>query len=343
LEQSSDRLLVRCVVGGVLQDRKGVNLPESDLRLSVLTDKDREDARWALGAGFDYLALSFVRSAADVRELRELLEAANSEAHIISKVETPQAVADLDAVIAASDAILVARGDLGVEMKVELLPRIQKDICQLCRRTGTPVIVATQMLQSMVDTPVPTRAEVSDVANAIVDGADALMLSAETAVGQYPVKAVEMIRRIAAETEHNEQGRVQHDAVNAAVPGVTRALAQGMAVIAGELNTTVNLAWTSQGNLARLVSKYRLPGRLVALTHSQATRRRMALYFGVWSVCLHRPSTERARIEAVDRLLTERGWAAKGDSVVMGIGPQELAVRDTGEIDIHLVDTVRPL
>ena len=338
VKTDSEGLTCQCIVGGTIRDHKGVNLPDSDLRMSALTEKDLDDVRWAAASGLDYIALSFVHSAEDVHALRRRLAELAADIHIVSKIETPQAVEDIDAIIEASDAILVARGDLGVEMDVERVPLVQKRIADRCRQAGKPVIVATQMLQSMVQSPVPTRAEVSDVANAIIDGADAVMLSAETAVGRYPVEAVEVMSRVAAQTEAYDQERMRSITVNKARPGVTSAVAQSVVTIAEEVNAKAVAVWTDGGKVARGISKHRLDKPVIALTPSEATRRRMALYYGITSVRAHKPETVEEQIAAVDRALTSGGWADAGDLVVVGIGPRSLECGDTGSISIHAVN-----
>jgi len=204
-DRGGDRLQCACEIGGTIKSRKGMNFPDSDLNVPTLTDKDQNDLAWVAKSELDFVALSFVRKSADVHQLRDRLNALGRNIPIISKIETPQAVRDIDGVIEVSDAILIARGDLGVEVDVERVPLIQKDVAERCRHAGKPVIVATQMLQSMVSAPVPTRAEVSDVANAIMDGADAVMLSAESAIGDYPLQSVETMRRIAVQTDRYDQ------------------------------------------------------------------------------------------------------------------------------------------
>jgi pyruvate kinase len=334
---SAGEVVGRCEVGGVIRERKGVNLPDSDLGLSALTEKDRDDARWAVAAGADYLALSFVRSAADVMALRGLLDGLGADVPIVVKLETPQAVAHLDEVLAATDAVLVARGDLGVELDLAMVPRLQKEIVDATRRRGKPVIVATQMLQSMISSPVPTRAEASDVANAILDGADAVMLSGETAVGQYPVEAVEMLMRIAAETERYDQNRMTSLTVNETESGVAPAVAESIQLVASRLAAKAAAVWTRRGRLARLLSKHRLDLPVVAFTEDEAVRRRMALSYGLIPVRADRPATLPEQLALVDRVLRARGLASPGDTVVFGVGPQSVGATDSGAVTIHVV------
>lgn len=330
-----------CEFGGSIGEHKGINLPDTDLCLASLTDKDREDARWAVASGLDYLALSFVRSADDIGALRAMLTELGANIHIVAKVETPRAVANLDAIIAAADAILIARGDLGVELDVARVPRIQKNICDLCREAGKPAIVATQMLQSMIHAPSPTRAEVSDAANAIVDGADALMLSGETAVGQYAREAVRTLRRVAVETEAYDEDRLQPVRVNVRQAGVTAAVAHSMRLIADELQPQSLVVWTDKGGIARLLSKHRPNRPIVALAPTEKVRRRMSLYYGVTAFCADKPGDEAKQLAVADERLQACGFARPGDIIVAGFGPHSLERGDTGSISIHTVQAAR--
>jgi len=337
-DKTSDSVECECLVAGPVGSNKGVNLPDTDLCVDTLTEKDLDDLRWAAESDLDYIALSFVRSAADVTALSTRLTQLNSGMHIVSKIETPQAVADIEAIIDASDAILVARGDLGVEVETERVPLIQKNITALCRDAGKPVIIATQMLQSMVDSPVPTRAEVSDVANAILDAADAVMLSAETAIGKFPVAAVETMHRIA---EHSEQFDQQHHismTVNIRLGGVTSCVAHGIGALAERVGAKAVAIWTERGNTARLVSKHRLDLPVIALTGDVHTQRRMALLYGVNAVQADAPADLSARIVQADRILLEQGFVSDGDLIVIGFGARALDVGATGSINIHMVD-----
>lgn len=335
--KSRGRLSCACEVGGTLRAHKGVNLPDSDLNLDPLTTKDRDDLRFAIESQLDYVAISFVRKPDDVLQLRALLDQSSASLHIVSKIETPQAVRNLDAIIVASDAVIVARGDLGVEMDVAHVPRVQKTIVARCRRAGKPVIVATQMLQSMIESPMPTRAEVSDVANAIVDGADAVMLSGETAVGKYPIEAVAMMRRIAQDTEAYDQDQTPACAVNAASPGVSAAVAASIRGMVEQLAPRAVVVWTEAGTLARLVSRHRLDRPVIALTPSEAVRRRMALYFGVFARVMTPPRDTATRFTAIDAALVPDGWAEPGSLVILGVGPESLARGNTGAIAIRIV------
>ena len=339
VNKDPDGLDCQCVVSGKVSNNKGINCPDSDIQLSALTERDLECARWAANASVDYLAFSFVRNADEVHQLRKILDELDSDIPIVSKIETPQAIKNIEAIINASDAILVARGDLGVEMDVESVPFLQKDIVERCQRAGKPVIVATQMLQSMVDSPVPTRAEVSDVANAIIDGADAVMLSAETAVGRFPVETIQVINRIAAQTERYDQNLRPPTTANSDCEGITCAIARGLEAISSQTNPEVVAVWTKNGELAQTLSKHRLDKPVLAMTPSPATLRRLSLSYGIIPRLSEKPETEKERIKTVDRILLTEGWVKSGDTVVMGLGPQSLEFGDTGSITIHAVSS----
>jgi len=376
VERQPDRLTCTCEVAGTLSDRKGINLPDTDLEMPVLTDKDLADLDWAVTADLDYVAMSFVRRASDVDSLRaeiasrgvlapetdrtgdrplDRAEDRPAHPHIVSKIETPQAVADIDAIVAASDAVLVARGDLGVQLDLAAVPLIQKDIARRCRLANKPVIIATQMLQSMVGSPVPTRAEVSDVANAILDDADAVMLSAETSVGQYPVEAVRVIERVAAHTEGfalraagfsrgpggdrvlptqvagDLQGRdspLEAQSLRAAITG-------GAASIATELRPGAVCVWSLSGQTACWLSKQRLGAPVIGLAPDERIARRMCLYYGVTPLIIQRPLSDAEMISTLQRLLTERGWVQAGELFMVVAGSSTATGHSSHAIFLH--------
>ncbi len=270
------------VNGGMLSERKGVNVPGVVLPLSAMTDKDRVDLDFGLTLGIDWVALSFVQRAADIVEAQAVIQ---GRAGIIAKLEKPAAVECLDEILAVTDAVMVARGDLGVEMPAEQVPAIQRRIVRECRKLGKPVIVATQMLESMVSAPVPTRAEASDVATAIYDGADAVMLSAESAAGQFPVEAVAMMDRIIAQTEADPHYREAIDASHTQ-PAANTADAIGWAArsVAGLLDVAAMVAYTSSGSSALRMARERPRAPIIGMTPKRETARRLALVWGVNSV-----------------------------------------------------------
>ncbi|MBV7257526.1 pyruvate kinase [Pacificimonas sp. WHA3] len=277
-----DRIETTVMNDGELNDRKGINVPDAVIPLPALTEKDRRDLDFALDQGVDWIALSFVQRPDDVAEARRLIA---GRAALLAKIEKPRAMDRLEDILEMSDALMVARGDLGVELPPEQVPRAQKEIVQLARRAGKAVVVATQMLDSMITSPTPTRAEVSDVANAIYEGADALMLSAETAAGDYPIEAVKMMHAIALEAEADpEFGRHVH--FTETMPQPTTA--DAMSTAAGQVLQTVPCAlvscFTSSGSTARRASRERLPVPLLVLTPKRETARRIGLLWGVYAV-----------------------------------------------------------
>lgn len=335
------RLRCVCEVGGTIRTRKGVNLPDSDLVVSALTDDDRRHAAWACEHGVEYVAISFVRKASDVDELRGLLPDPNRGPHVVSKIETPQALNDIDAIIRRSDAVLVARGDLGVELDLARVPLVQKDITRRCQAAAKPVIIATQMLQSMVNEPYATRAEVSDVANAVFDAADAVMLSAETSVGRYPVESVTTMNRIAAEAESYVVRRAETftaDSVATQYPE-TEAMARAADVLARQAEAVLVAAWTRFGHTVRLLSKCRLNRPVVGITADKSVCGRMSLYYGVFPLTIPRPARVRDMLHELDRTLLARKLCKSGDCVVViaGRGVEELGSTDNALL-VHTVE-----
>lgn len=278
-EAGLDFAVTRVVTGGILSERKGVNVPGVVLPLSALTQKDRDDLDFGLSLGVDWVALSFVQRAADIDEVKAIVL---GRAAIVAKLEKPAAIDSLDAILTATDAVMVARGDLGVEMPAEQVPAIQKRIVRACRRLGKPVIVATQMLESMINAPVPTRAEASDVATAIYDGADAVMLSAESASGQFPVESVAMMSRIIVQTEADPQYRASLDASHTP-PAARTADAIGWAArsVASLLDVAVMVAYTSSGTSALSMARERPRASILGVTPHASTARRLSLVWGV--------------------------------------------------------------
>jgi pyruvate kinase len=311
---------VTCMVevGGLLKDNKGLNLPGAAVSVPTITRKDAEDLAFGQEVGVDYVALSFVRSADDIHKARKLVAQRNTP--LIAKIEKPQAVDDLEAIAAAADGIMVARGDLGVEMPLEKLPAIQKRMVRTVNQRGGVVIVATEMLESMVNNPRPTRAEVSDVANAILDGADAVMLSGETAAGRFPLEACATMARIVEETEtHNVRdsrltpfGHLGED-VSAGVAAAAVAASEQMGI-----DTIVT--YTERGYTARLIAEFRPTAQIVALTPNPETVNRMALYWGVQGRLVSRCQSTDAMLKQVRRLCRDQGICQVGNPVVLVAG-----------------------
>ena len=322
---------IRCrvLVGGQLKDHKGINLPGAAISVPTLTRKDIDDLAFGQELGVDYVALSFVRTASDVRQARK--HVAKLGTPLIAKIEKPQAVQDLDAIAEAADGIMIARGDLGVEMPLEKLPGTQKDAVNAANERGGLVIVATEMLESMMNSPRPTRAEVSDVANAIYDGADAVMLSGETAAGKYPVEAVQMMAKIVEEAEKRPQPRPQPwQRTEDISTGVAAA-----AVSAGDrLHSAAIVAFTESGQTARLISELRPKSRIIALTPHPAIVRRMGMYWGITGRVAHIKSIDDI-IGVVRRLCASHDWARPGQTVVIVAGTPVGQTRSTNLMTVR--------
>jgi pyruvate kinase len=310
-------VICEVVVGGVLTSHKGVNLPNSQLSVPALTEKDRKDVEFGIEAGVDFVALSFVRKASDVLELKELMERKGKRIPVIAKIEKPEAVKNLEEIISVSDGIMVARGDLGVEIPVEKVPVVQKQIIRKANEAGKPVITATQMLKSMVDLPTPSRAEVADVANAVLDGTDALMLSEETAVGRYPVKVVETMSKIAAEAEKVYPFKRYRDFE---AKTLQDSLAKSACNLSREVNVKAIVPFTRTGATAVAVAKYRPPVPVLAVTHDEETFRKLNIVWGITPfLTLPAESTDRIISQSI-KAVKERGFAQKGDRVIVLAG-----------------------
>lgn len=308
----------RVVHGGLLSDRKGVNVPGVVLPLSALTEKDRGDLEFGLMLGVDWVALSFVQRPEDIVELRELV---HDKAGIVAKLEKPAAIAALDAIVAQSDAVMVARGDLGVEMPAEAVPAIQKRIIEVCRHAGKPVIVATQMLESMVHAPVPTRAEASDVATAIYEGADAVMLSAESASGRHPIEAVSMMSRIVSHTEEDPHYQAAIDASRSSPSAnVSDAIGLAMRHVTELLQPAATVAYTSTGYSALRMARERPGAPIIGMTPRRAVARRLALVWGVHAVLCHDAADVLEITDLACVTVRRAGFGEAGQTIVISAG-----------------------
>jgi pyruvate kinase len=337
------RLVCDVVNGGIITSSKGINLPETELSTSALTEKDRACARFAVENGFDFLALSFVRSRNDVLELKDCLrelgicvgvprdgdaDAGPERAvvdpddamPIITKIEKPQALEEIDGIIEESDAIMVARGDLGVEMDVAEVPVIQKKLIGRCHEYGRPVIVATQMLESMIEAPTPTRAEVSDVANAILDGADVVMLSGETAVGRWPVEAVRVMNRVAGHTNDFLEASPAAISTPRETREQTAALAHGVAAMVRGLDARLVVLWAQFDGSVIYLSQNRLGRPILGCCARPDFLRRMQLLYGVEPVFMEEPADATEFLRRADDLIQKKNWAEVGDPVVFVLG-----------------------
>jgi len=325
------------VTGGVLKNNKGINLPGVDVSAPALSDKDRTDIGFALRHGVEYVALSFVRRAEDVLEAKRLLTVDNVCIPVIAKIEKPQALERLGEIIDASDGIMVARGDLGVELGPEKVPLWQKRMIEEANKRGKIVITATQMLESMITAPRPTRAEASDVANAVLDASDALMLSGETASGLHPVEAVKTMARIIDEIEHSAYYRA-----NVAVPDLqlqvpANAIAHAAMTAARAMKLKTIVAVSESGGAARLVSEYRPESNIVCLTTNEVTFRRLALIWGVTPVMISPAATTEELIDRVEATMIERNLAQPGENVLITMAVPVGAGMQTNILKIHQI------
>ena len=318
IEARDDEIVTEVMVGGVIGDHKGVNVPDVVVPVPALTEKDHADLAFALEQKADWIALSFVQRPDDVAEARKLI---GDKASLLAKIEKPAAIDRLDEIIELADAVMVARGDLGVELPAEEVPPLQNRIIATARKAGKPVGVATQMLESMVSSPTPTRAEVSDVATAIYDGADAVMLSAESATGQYPVEAVQMMDRIAMSVERDPTYPARiHFTQTKLEPTTADALAGSARQIAGTVSATVMVCYTSSGATARRIARERPPVPLLAMSPSQATARRMGLLWGVHAVHSRDVSSFEEMVEKGKRMALRHHLAKGGERIVLMAG-----------------------
>jgi pyruvate kinase len=356
--KTADTALCRVVQGGTFRSRQGINLPGVKLSAPALGEKDRDNARWAASAGADYLGLSFVRKVDDVLDLKSLIQAAGGTSRVIAKIEKPEALDILEEIVNAVDGIMVARGDLGVEIDIASVPLVQKRIISLCNRARKPVIVATQMLESMHHSRLPTRAEVTDVANAILDGADACMLSGETAVGEYPVDAVEMMHRIALATEPilrkrpanglvataglptgATAGSSSSDACTAAQDGnlITEATTCAACRLAEEVAAKMIVVASLSGETALVISKHRSFVPVIGVSDSETALRRMSLFWGIVPRYGAPVSDNTKLLEHVAELGRQSGYLAPGDRIVLVLGTGITASRHNA-IVVHQVE-----
>ncbi len=338
LDTDGTRVRTEVVVAGPVSDNKGINLPGVAVNVPALSEKDEADLRWGLELGADLIALSFVRNAADVSRVREIMDEVGRRVPVVAKIEKPQAVEALDEIIDAFDALMVARGDLGVELPLEAVPIVQKRAIEAARRMAKPVIVATQMLESMIHSPVPTRAETSDVANAVLDGADAVMLSGETSVGEYPTVTLETMARIVASTEQHGLDRVP--------PLGTRPRTQSGAItlaavdVANFVEAKFLCVFSESGESVRRMTRIRSDIPILAFTPDPAIRRRMALYWGVQSFVVSRVTHTDQMVAQVDEVLSREGLAVEGEKVVIISGSPPGIPGTTNDIRVHNVGEV---
>lgn len=336
LSAEKDAVMCKVIQGGVLKEHKGINLPGIPVSVPSLTQKDKRDLEFGIRAGVDYVALSFVRKAGDVKRLKTILKGQKADIPVIAKIEKPEAVADLNEILDVADGVMIARGDLGVEMKPEEVPTIQKHIIKKAIAANKPVITATQMLETMIEHPVPTRAEASDVANAIIDGTDAIMLSGETAVGRYPVKAVRMMSRIAAVAEGSPFMHYNLSFKRDPREPVTHAVAQSAVDILHELDAKAIMVFSVSGQTSKLISKQRPIKPVFAFSPSSRVYNRLSLVWGVTPFQIPPINDAKKIIEAGEDILLRKRFLKQDDLIIIVTG---LALKkgSTNMIKIHRV------
>ena len=329
---------VTCTViyGGVLKDRKGMNLPGTDLPVDCLTAKDLADLDFGLNNNVDYIALSFVRRGSDIIRLREIVEAKQPGTRIIAKIEMLEAVQNLREIVELSDGVMVARGDLAVEIGQTQLPQIQKRIITLCNELGKPVITATQMLDSMVENPRPTRAEITDVANAVLDGSDALMLSAETASGQHPFKCIQTMHEIILEVE-----RTSHRYYNISLENefmeVAESIGASASLSALKVNAPVIVCLSTSGKTAMHIASFRPRAQIIAATHLAETLNRLELVWGIQTLLIEKYTSGEEAFEKIEDMLLQYGLCKPGDKIVITLGTPVRMGMKTNTLRVHTV------
>ncbi len=321
IDEENQEIVTTAINSGELKNNKGVNVPGASLNLPGLTDKDRSDIEFGIKNGVNFIAASFVRRTSDVLEIKEILEKHDAlHVQIIPKIENQEGVDNLDEIISVSDGLMVARGDLGVEIPVEEVPIVQKEMIEKCRRAGKPVITATQMLDSMQDNPRPTRAEASDVANAIFDGTDAIMLSGETAAGDYPVESVNMMSNIAIRTEASLIGQDAYSLKAYDQGDTTEAIGQAVGHTAKNLGINTIVAATESGHTARMISKYRPKANILAMTFSEETALALTLKWGVVPLVASKPDSTDDMFNVAANFVVEHEFAKEGDLIIITAG-----------------------
>lgn len=335
VEVKGNDVITKCIEPGMVSNNKGINLPGVAVSVPALSEKDKEDLRWGLRAGADFIALSFVRSAADIQDVHRIMDEVGIRRPVIAKIEKPQAVDNLEEIVIAFDGIMVARGDLGVEMPIEEVPLVQKRCIELARGMAKPVIVATQMLDSMINNSTPTRAEATDCANAVLDGADALMLSGETSIGEFAIEAVKTMARIIERTEEAMLDRIAPLGHEPHTKGGT--ITKAATEVGAILDAKILVAFTQTGDSARRMSRLRSPIPIWALTPETSVYNQLALSWGVESMITPFVEHTDDMVKQVDTILIESGRVQKGDSVVIVAGAPPGIPGSTNALRVHVV------
>ncbi len=340
IKKNESSLVAQVVVGGLLKSRKGLNLPDVDLSMSSLTEKDIEDLEYAISQGVDYVAMSFVRSADDIQEVISRVRAKGSNAGIVAKIEKPEAVTVIDDIIEESSGIMVARGDLGIEIASERVPMVQKNIIDKCRQAGKPVITATQMLDSMIENPRPTRAESSDVANAVLDGTDAVMLSGETAAGDYPVEAVKTMDKICGLVEKDADhiyNSLEYRKPEWKEKQVIESLAYSCVMLAENVDAKVISTITHSGSTARRIAKFRPRVPIVAFTESDEVRKQLGMVWGVQPIKIDEIFDTDKSVKLMEEHLKNHGLVNKDDRAIIATG---MPIAKKGRTNMIKVSTI---
>jgi len=341
LEVDGSNIICEVLNGGSISSYRGVNLPDTYIKLPSLTQKDRDDLIFGLEHEVDFIALSFVRKAGDIEELKDFLQKNGRSIPVISKIEKPEAVKNINQIVEISDGIMVARGDLGAETSPQEVPIIQKMLIDLCNRSGKPVITATQMLESMIHHPRPTRAEASDVANAIFDGTDAVMLSGETAVGEYPVQSVKVMSDIALRTEKeifSKISPIKRKEITPSQCSIPEAVCFSASKLPSLLKLSYIIAFTLSGTTARLMSKYRPPVPVIALSPKLEMLRRLSLSWGVYPEYIREVDLAEELIGEAEKILVQRGLCKEGDIVLLVGGVPVMAGQSANMIKVHTIE-----
>ena len=335
VEVKGNDVVTKVIEPGAVSNNKGINLPGVAVSVPALSEKDKEDLRWGLAAGADFIALSFVRSAADIKDVHAIMDEVGIHRPVIAKIEKPQAVDNLQEIVDAFDGIMVARGDLGVELPIEDVPLVQKRCIELSREAAKPVIVATQMLDSMITNSTPTRAEATDCANAVLDGADALMLSGETSVGAFAIEAVQVMARIIVKTEQDMMDRIRPMRTQPKTKG--GAITKAAAEVGKIVDAKYLIAFTKSGDSARRMSRLRSGIPILALTPDIATYNQLALTWGVESMIMPMVSHTDEMVKQVDSLLVESGRGAVGENVMIVAGSPPGIPGSTNAMRVHRI------
>lgn len=335
VEVKGNDVVTKVIEPGTVSNNKGINLPGVAVSVPALSEKDKEDLRWGLSAGADFIALSFVRSAADIDDVYAIMDEIGIRRPVIAKIEKPQAVENLQEIVDAFDGIMVARGDLGVELPIEDVPLVQKRCIELAREAAKPVIVATQMLDSMITNSTPTRAEATDCANAVLDGADALMLSGETSIGAFAIEAVQVMSRIIVKTEEDMMDRIRPMRTQPKTKG--GAITKAAAEVGKIVDAKFLIAFTKSGDSARRMSRLRSPIQILALTPDSATYNQLALSWGVESMIMPMVSHTDEMVKQVDTLLVESGRGVVGENVMIVAGSPPGIPGSTNAMRVHRI------